>query len=244
LASELLEAFGEFESNYTLFLKKNQKYILIDDQLEINFPERTTTHTIEDTAACFGESIRKIQEVNERKEGLTEKKWTTQFSNFLSNSLHSQGLRVIWQRLSLRSFRLYSEFWLFTPQLFVPLKGNASCLGVILQILEDEAGRAEDFRSQLRVIEFQAALIADNPNYDLSLESTQKLLENASTECLRQSLKSSILPFYIFAADFSVCLVFSSLTISESLEDHQWTWNLQDPEKNNWGSRFFNTIKL
>jgi hypothetical protein len=58
-----------------------------------------------------------------------------------------------------------------------------------LQILEDEASRAEDFRSQLRCIEFQAALIADNPNYDLGLESTQKLLEKASIHLLTAILK-------------------------------------------------------
>jgi hypothetical protein len=82
LPSELEEAIKEFESNYSQFLNKNQKYVLIDDQLEINFLARTKTSTVEDTAAAFGERLRKIQHVSDRKGSLTEKKWTRQVEQF------------------------------------------------------------------------------------------------------------------------------------------------------------------
>jgi hypothetical protein len=43
----------------------------------------------------------------------------------------------------------------------------------------------------LRLIEFQTALLSDNPNYDLNLETTQNLLEEKSTD-----LMSAIVSFF------------------------------------------------
>jgi hypothetical protein len=42
---------------------------------------------------------------------------------------------------------------------------------------------------QLRYIEFQAALVADNPNYDLDLDVTQNLLTEKSTDLLSAIIK-------------------------------------------------------
>jgi len=36
----------------------------------------------------------------------------------------------------------------------------------------------------LRRVEFQAALLADNPSYDLDLETTQNLLKDKSTDLM------------------------------------------------------------
>lgn len=62
-------------------------------------------------------------------------------------------------------------------------------LGIILQILDDEAGRAEDFHVQLRYIEFQEALVADNPNYDSNPDVTQNLFKEKSTDLLSGIIK-------------------------------------------------------
>jgi hypothetical protein len=43
----------------------------------------------------------------------------------------------------------------------------------------------------LKRIEFQTALLSDNPNYDLNLETTQALLEEKSTD-----LMSAIISFF------------------------------------------------
>jgi len=51
-------------------------------------------------------------------------------------------------------------------------------------MLDDESGRREDFLYHLRRVEFQAALLADNPSYDLDLETTQNLLKDKSTDLM------------------------------------------------------------
>lgn len=51
-------------------------------------------------------------------------------------------------------------------------------------MLEEESGRREDFLYYLRRVEFQAALLADNPSYDLDLEATQNLLKEKSTDLM------------------------------------------------------------
>lgn len=51
-------------------------------------------------------------------------------------------------------------------------------------MLEEESDRREDFLYHLKRIEFQTALIADNPSYDLDLEATQNLLKEKSTDLM------------------------------------------------------------
>ena len=181
MVSELEEAIKEFKSNYSQFLKKNQKYTPVDDELEIDFLEGTT---LVGTATAFGDRIRKIQNVTERKDIVMEKKWTRQVEQFLIKLYPVARFACGFAAVAAEVLPPNFGFLTIQAAPLIPLKGIATGLGLIFQILEDEAGRAEDFRSQLRVIEFQVALIADNPNYDLRLETTQKLLENASTQLL------------------------------------------------------------
>jgi hypothetical protein len=56
-------------------------------------------------------------------------------------------------------------------------------------ILEQESSRCDDFLYNLRRIEFQAALLADNPSYDLDLETTQNLLKEKSTNLMSAMFK-------------------------------------------------------
>jgi hypothetical protein len=92
---------------------------------------------------------------------------------------------------------------------FAPLKGTAGGLGIILQvcrlrqvthtqIVTDEAKRAEDFLYSLRRIKFQAAVIADNPTYDLNSESTRNLVEEKSRD-----LMTAVIKFFNGALIFS-----------------------------------------
>ena len=48
----------------------------------------------------------------------------------------------------------------------------------------EEADRADDFFDTLRRIEFQAALLADNPNYDLDSEKSLNIIEEKSTDLM------------------------------------------------------------
>ena len=81
----------------------------------------------------------------------------------------------------------------------------------LLQILDDEAGRTEDFFFQLRRIEFQAALIADNPSYDLDLKITQDLLKEKSTDLLSAVIKFFNSALLYLSADYfgNLCIFFS-----------------------------------
>jgi len=65
---------------------------------------------------------------------------------------------------------------------FSPLQGTAAGLGVILQLLNAQSNRGDDFLSNLRRIEFQAAIIAENPTYDLNVESTRSLVEEKARD--------------------------------------------------------------
>lgn len=47
-------------------------------------------------------------------------------------------------------------------------------------MLDEESRRREDFLYHLRRVEFQAALLAENPNYDLALEIIQSLKEKST----------------------------------------------------------------
>lgn len=82
--SELEDAIRTFKLNYSQYAKKNQKYILIDDQLEIAFPERMTPSDVQGTAEIFSDNIRKTLHVSERRKSLTETKWTSEVGQFFT----------------------------------------------------------------------------------------------------------------------------------------------------------------
>jgi hypothetical protein len=66
----------------------------------------------------------------------------------------------------------------------LPLKGAAGGLGIILQILDGEAQRGEEFMKYLCLIEFEAALLSENPNYDLDTSSARNLVQETSIELM------------------------------------------------------------
>jgi hypothetical protein len=82
--SELEDAIKMFKSNYSQFAKKNQKYILIDDELEIAFPEQITPSDIQSTVEIFSNNIRKTLHVSERRKSLTETRWTSDVGQFFT----------------------------------------------------------------------------------------------------------------------------------------------------------------
>jgi hypothetical protein len=69
-------------------------------------------------------------------------------------------------------------------------------------MLENEADRSEDFFFQLSRIEYQAALIADNPNYNLDLEVTQNILQEKSTDLLAAVIRFLNSALVYFSSNF------------------------------------------
>ena len=57
--------------------------------------------------------------------------------------------------------------------------GRSNC-----KIVEDEAGRADDFYRILKRIEYQSARIAQNPNFDLNGASTRNLMQEKSIDLM------------------------------------------------------------
>lgn len=68
------------------------------------------------------------------------------------------------------------------------------------QILDGEAGRGDDFLFYLRRIEFEASLLADNPNYDLVLDTTH--LEEKSTDLISAIIRFFNSALVYFSKDF------------------------------------------
>jgi len=61
--------------------------MLIHDQLDIAFPEQMSRGSIHDTAKTFGENVSKIQFVSERRQSLTQNKWTSQVGQFFTKMI-------------------------------------------------------------------------------------------------------------------------------------------------------------
>ena len=112
---------------------------------------------------------------------------------------------------------MFSEF----KGVATPLKCAATGLGIILQVphknpgfdpkvLETETGRRDEFLFYLKRIEFQAAILADNPKYlTLDLESTQDLMNEKSTDLMTAIIKFFNAALNYFARGFfgmSICI--------------------------------------
>src|SRR5437762_2305517 len=52
------------------------------------------------------------------------------------------------------------------------------------KLLDDESGRADEFHTYLRRIEFQAARIVENPSLCFRLDTTQGLMQEKSIDLL------------------------------------------------------------
>jgi hypothetical protein len=92
----------------------------------------------------------------------------------------------------------------------LPLKGAVEGLSIILQVrvsherpinhqtFTEETWRVSDFDTELKRIEYQSARIAENPNFDLNLESTRNLLSEKATDLMTAMVKffDSVLLYY------------------------------------------------
>jgi hypothetical protein len=57
-------------------------------------------------------------------------------------------------------------------------------MAINLLTFVEEASCASDFDIQLRRMEYQSARIAENPNFDLNLESARNLLSEKATDLM------------------------------------------------------------
>ena len=75
------------------------------------------------------------------------------------------------------------------------------------QILDDEAGRGDDFLLYLRRVQFEASLLADNPDYDLVLDTTH--LKEKSTDLISAIIRFFNSALVYFSKDFfgNSCLI-------------------------------------
>ena len=64
--------------------------------------------------------------------------------------------------------------------------------------MNDESTRGEDFYIQLKRIEYQAARVSENPNFDLNSESTRNLMKEKSIDLMTAIVKyfNSALLYY------------------------------------------------
>jgi uncharacterized protein YchJ len=82
--SELDDAIKTFKWNYSQFAKKNQKYLLIDDELETAFPKQMTPSDVQSTADIFSATVWKTLQVSERKKSISDTKWTSEVAQFFT----------------------------------------------------------------------------------------------------------------------------------------------------------------
>jgi hypothetical protein len=94
----------------------------------------------------------------------------------------------------------------------------------LTQIVDTESSRADDFLFNLRRIEFQAAIIADNPTYDLNAESTRNLVEEKSRDLMTAIVRFFDSALIYFSRHFvgmlrKICRLTESGTLAKSLAE-------------------------
>jgi hypothetical protein len=82
---ELRAVLSEFKQNYEQFAFKNRHYVLIEDDFERVFEGVESSENNRQIAKSFGDKVRTVLQVVERKKNLTAGKWTTKLGNFLRN---------------------------------------------------------------------------------------------------------------------------------------------------------------
>lgn len=157
--------------------------------------------------------------ITEEKRELSKSKWKSRLVNFLTQIFPlariSLGLMSAISGVTHKNREKLIE----KGTNFLPLKGVADGLGVILQvrnlcsnnangfqILDDETIRSDDFYRLLKCIEYQAHRVA-NPNYDTIPESTRQIIQEKGTDLITAIVRffnSALLYFSrSFAGEFN-----------------------------------------
>lgn len=132
--SELSAAISIFESDYENFATKHSQFILIEHDFQDAFQSASMGIDIKDAARVFEQGVSATLGTIERKRKLHENKWITKVGEFLKKLYPVT-------RLSFDLAILATEVGSFPDVLtcegfsFLPLKGAAVGLGVILQVL-------------------------------------------------------------------------------------------------------------
>jgi hypothetical protein len=196
--SEMRATITEFKDHYERFATYNRQFLVLDDDFQSAFKKAEDGGNVREAAKVFAEGIKSAVQTIEQKHTHNNTKWVYKVGNFL------KALYPV-SRLALDLTSAISEVYrdlslLNTGGIFFAIERRGGgtwnhFAGIRYshcahkQIIDNEVGRGEDFLSYLRRVEFQAAILADNPNYDLDLESTQKLVNEKSTDLMTAIIK-------------------------------------------------------
>jgi hypothetical protein len=94
--SELGAAVSEFKEHYRTFAEKNRQFVPIQDEVQSAIQKAEIEPDIKLSAQIFEKEITAILGVTERKQEVSNKKWTGRLANFLSKlyPLASFSLRL------------------------------------------------------------------------------------------------------------------------------------------------------
>jgi hypothetical protein len=205
---ELAEAIGEFKKNYKAFAKENKRFLLIDYDVECAFQSAEAGKDIRHSAQLFGNDIGTVLRTIEKKTEFKKSKWISRVGGFLTKLYPIASLSLsLAAATGQANFAAYNfltcrrhpsrHYKVQQADLVLFYRYSIYSFRAYVKLLEEESSRGEDFLHYLRRIEFEAAIIADNPNFDLGLETTQKFLEDKSTD-----LMSAIINFFNAALDY------------------------------------------
>jgi hypothetical protein len=82
--SELTNATATFQDRYMGFVKKNARYIRVDDDVYKAIEKAGKEKDIKRSAKLFGEEIKSAVEMRERKKDLSQATWLGKLANFMS----------------------------------------------------------------------------------------------------------------------------------------------------------------
>lgn len=82
--SELKNATSTFEERYVGFVKKNQQYLKVDDDVYKSIEKAGKDQDIRRSAALFGKEISSAVQVRNKKTDLSKARWLGKLSNFMS----------------------------------------------------------------------------------------------------------------------------------------------------------------
>jgi hypothetical protein len=81
--AELNTAISEFRDNYGKFAASNQKFLTVHNDVQSALDKAQSETDIKRSAEIFGDSIFQMMRVTERKQQISDSKWTGKLINFL-----------------------------------------------------------------------------------------------------------------------------------------------------------------
>ena len=195
---DLKEASTVFEENYEYYIKMNpqQGIIKSDEGIQMAIDKAGKSADMKRSAKIFGNEILMTLNAMEKKTKMSDLRWTSKLGNFLSKLYPVAMLSLSFTGVIAEVLHRFSLFLTLRVQISCHWKEQRWVWGFYYKyihpfiqladhkIISDEAGRGGDFYIYLKRIEYQAARIAENPNFDLDSESTRDLMKEKSIDLM------------------------------------------------------------